>query len=183
MTPEPTAPAVRCHAGDELPALREELLDLHDTVYAGTGDPLADRASFAPFLDHWATADGFTCATARAEKGPVIGYAYGAPLTVNTSWWQPVRPRLDPATAAEDGKRTFAVSELLVATDWRGTGTARRLHDAVLDGREEERVTLLTHAAHPKVVALYRTWGYSIVGQAVPFEGAPCLVAMLRPLR
>lgn len=168
-----------CSARD-VAAAREELLDLHDAVYAGTGDPLADRSAFGLFLDHWASAVDFACTTARTRRGTLVGYAYGAPLTAGTSWWEDIEPPLDAAAAAEDGARTFAVSELLVDAASRGTGTARALHDVLLDGRPEHRSTLLAHADHPKVVALYETWGYRRLGECVPFDGAPRLVAMLR---
>jgi len=178
-----TEPAIERYTSQEVPAVREELLDLHDAVYAGTGDPLAGREAFAPFLEHWAAAEGFMCTAARTSDGRLVGYAYGAPLTASTSWWDGVTPPLEAAAAVENGARTFALSELLVAENWRGTGAARRLHDALLDGRPEERVVLLTHADHPKVVQMYRSWGYVSVGECVPFEGAPRLVAMLRSLR
>ncbi|MFE6777134.1 GNAT family N-acetyltransferase [Streptomyces sp. NPDC057702] len=176
------APAIQHHTADRAATIREELLDLHDAVYEGSGDPLAARDAFAPFLDHWLAARDFVCTVARTPNGTLVGYAYGAPLTAHTSWWDGVTPPLDTAATAENGTRTFALSELLVGRRWRGTGTARRLHDALLHGRPESRVTLLTPADHAKVVDLYESWGYQRVGACVPFPGAPRLAAMLREL-
>ncbi|MET8012848.1 GNAT family N-acetyltransferase [Streptomyces sp. NPDC005271] len=83
----------------------------------------------------------------------------------------------------ETGSRTFALSELNVRRPWRGAGIARRLHDALIADRAKERATLLVHAAHSKVVALYEQWGYRTIGKTVPFDGAPLLYAMARRLR
>jgi hypothetical protein len=38
------------------------------------------------------------------------------------------------------------------------------------------------HKEHGKVRALYEAWGYRMVGETVPFEGAPELCAMVLPL-
>ncbi len=149
-------------------------------MYEGSGDPLATREAFAPFLDHWLAAENFACTAAHTPDGTLVGYVYGAPLTTHTSWWDAITPPLDTAATTENGTRTFALSELLVDRGWRGTGTARRLHDALLHGRPESRVTLLTPVDHPKVIELYHSWGYERVGECVPFVGAPRLVTMLR---
>lgn len=161
---------------------RDQVLDIHDEVYAELDDPLADREAFGPFLDHWAARPGFACLIGY-DKAEPVGFAYGAPLSPATTWWQGVDPQPDAAFTHETGTRTFALSELNVRTPWRGTGIARRIHDALIADRSEERVTLLVHAAHSKVVALYEQWGYRTIGQTVPFEGAPLLYSMTRQLR
>lgn len=174
---------LRRYRSPEVGAIRELLLDVHDEVYADSGDPLAGRQEFAGFLDHWAARDGFVCVVAY-EAGQVVGYGYGAPLTTGSAWWSTVEPRPDPGFAAETGARTFALSELMVRAPWRGTGAARRIHDELLIGRGEERVTLLVHKAHPKVRALYERWGYRLVGEMTPsFPNAPRLCAMVLRLR
>jgi len=71
----------------------------------------------------------------------------------------------------------------MVRRPWRGTGAAKAIHDELLSGRDEERVTLLVHKEHGKVRALYERWGYRTVGETVPFEGAPELCAMVLGLR
>jgi GNAT superfamily N-acetyltransferase len=168
--------------GQHATAIRDLLLDIHTEVYTDSGDPLAPPEAFAPFLDHWITRPGFACTLARRDSEPV-GYAYGAPLGTDTTWWQDITPAPDPAFTTETGQRTFALSELMVRTPWRGTGAARLIHDRLLAHRPEERVTLLTHQTHPKVVAVYRDWGYQIVGEMTPkFPDAPPLYAMMRPL-
>ncbi|MDO0933914.1 GNAT family N-acetyltransferase [Streptomyces sp. DG2A-72] len=159
-------------------AIRGLLLDVHDEVYEGSDDPLAGREEFAKFVDHWSAREVFACVVGY-DRGEPIGYAYGAPLSAATTWWAKVIPPLPGEFTAESGARTFALSELMVRTSWRGTGAAKAIHDELLRGRAEERVTLLVHRQHRKVRALYESWGYREVGETVPFDGAPELCAMV----
>ncbi|KUF13347.1 GNAT family N-acetyltransferase [Streptomyces silvensis] len=161
--------------------IRDLLLDVHDEVYEGTDDPLAPRDVFARFVDSWSGKEGFACVVAHARAEPV-GYAYGAPLGPATTWWGKVEPALHTEFMAETGTRTFALSELMVRSPWRGTGASRLIHDELLRGRPEERVTLLVHKEHAKVRALYESWGYTSVGEAQPFVGAPLLCTMVLPI-
>ncbi|WP_037685379.1 GNAT family N-acetyltransferase [Streptomyces aureocirculatus] len=158
--------------------IRDLLLDVHDEVYAGVDDPLAPRNVFARFADSWSGKEGFACVVGYA-RGEPVGYAYGAPLGPATTWWGKVEPTPADGFMAETGTRTFALSELMVRSPWRGTGASRLIHDELLRGRPEERVTLLVHKEHPKVRALYESWGYEPVGEARPFAGAPVLCAMV----
>ncbi|MGC9541967.1 GNAT family N-acetyltransferase [Streptomyces sp. UG1] len=162
--------------------IRGLLLDMHDEVYQGSDDPLAGREEFAKFVDHWSAREGFSCVVGY-DQGEPVGYAYGAPLSAVTTWWAKVTPALSGEFTAETGGRTFALSELMVRRPWRGTGASRAIHDELLHGRGEERVTLLVHKEHGKVRAMYEGWGYRTVGETVPFEGAPELCAMVLVLR
>jgi GNAT superfamily N-acetyltransferase len=175
---------VRHYGAQDAPAIREVLLDIHDEVYDGSDDPLADRAQFAVFADHWSQCEGFACAIGYTTDGEPVGYAYGAPLSPDTTWWTSLHPHPGDDFTRETGERTFALSELMVRTPWRKTGAAHRLHDALLAHRTEQRVTLLVHQQHPKVVTLYTSWGYHTIGATTPpFPGAPDLYAMVLPLR
>lgn len=171
---------LRHYGHPDAAVIRDLLLDVHDEVYEGSDDPLAGREAFAAFVDHWSARDGFACVVGYdQEQGEPVGYAYGAPLSADTGWWDEVTPSLPEAFTRETGTRTFALSELMVRTPWRGSGASRRIHDALLASRTEERVTLLVHKDHVKVRALYEGWGYRAVGETVPFEGAPELCAMV----
>lgn len=181
MTPH-TELDLRHYGHTDTAAIRELLLDVHDEVYQGSDDPLAGRDAFAKFVDHWSANKAFACVIGYDREQPV-GYAYGAPLSPATTWWAKVAPPLPDAFTAETGHRTFALSELMVRSAWRGTGASRRIHDALVASRSEERVTLLVHKEHGKVRALYEGWGYRTVGEAVPFDGAPELCAMVSDLR
>lgn len=162
-------------------AIREVLLDVHDEVYEGVDDPLTPREAFAKFVDSWSSKEAFACVIAY-DQGQPVGYAYGAPLGRSSTWWAKVTPPLPEAFTGETGVRTFALSELMVRSPWRGTGASLRIHGALMASRREERATLLVHKDHVKVRALYEAWGYETVGECVPFEGAPELCAMVLPL-
>ncbi|MGW2202140.1 hypothetical protein [Streptomyces sp. NPDC001774] len=72
----------------------------------------------------------------------------------------------------------------MVRLPWRGTGVAKVLHDALLADRPEERATLLVEQTHPRVRALYESWGWRKLGDVRPsMQGAPLFDAMLLPLQ
>ncbi|MDP5317361.1 hypothetical protein [Streptomyces poriferorum] len=84
---------------------------------------------------------------------------------------------------AETGTRTYALSELMVRRPWRKTGMFRQLHDALLDVRPERRATLLVDQEHPKVHALYGSWGWQTLGDLRPrIPDASLFHAMIRSL-
>src|SRR6202049_3388388 len=65
----------------------------------------------------------------------------------------------EPGYTAEDGKRTFALSEIMVCQPYTGQHIAHALHDELLTGRHEARATALAHdvvtaLAHDVVTAL-----------------------------
>ncbi|MEW1912548.1 GNAT family N-acetyltransferase [Kitasatospora sp. NPDC085895] len=153
---------------------RQLLLDVHADAYAGQADdPFTQR--FAWFVDHWTNLPGFTC-TVGYDQDEAVGYAYGAPAPDGRESW---RPHLQPAPART---RTYAVSELMVRPHWRGQGVARQLHDHLLRERPEDLAVLLVDTDHPKVQALYESWGYRKIGNRRPFEDAPLYAVMLREL-
>ncbi len=68
----------------------------------------------------------------------------------------------------EDGRRTVAISEILVREPWRRQHVARRLHDIFLSGRSEERATLLVEPDNGPAQAAYAGWGWRKVAQLRP---------------
>ncbi|MFF0191339.1 GNAT family N-acetyltransferase [Streptomyces anulatus] len=138
---------------------------------------------FAEGLDHWTARPGWSCVVGYDGDQPV-GYAYGAPLPQGSRWWGGLLtdvPADVPAdVTAETGTRTYALSELMVREPWRKTGVARQLHSALLATRREERATLLVDQTHPKGHALYRSWGWTTLGDLRPrLADAPLFHAML----
>lgn len=77
---------------------------------------------------------------------------------------------------------TLVIKEIGLRIPWRGTGTARRIHDDLLAGRTEERVTLMVNplAGDGKVQALYESWGYEAFNSQRPSPESPRLTAMVR---
>ncbi|MEU6957926.1 GNAT family N-acetyltransferase [Streptomyces sp. NPDC045714] len=131
----------------------------------------------AEVLDHWTARPGWSCVVGYDNDQPV-GYAYGAPLPPGSRWWGGLLTQVSADTVT----RTYALSELMVREPWRKTGTARQLYFALLSPRREERATLLVDQDHPKVRALYRSWGWgwTTLGDLRPgLPDAPLFHAML----
>lgn len=158
---------------EDLPRIRQTLLDVHADAYADQMDDFHQR--FPWFVDHWGGNPGFSCMIGYDGDEPV-GFAYGAPATPEREWW---REHLDPAPA---DPATFSVSELMVRPRWRKTGTARRLHHALVASRDEHLAVLLVDTTHPKVRTLYESWGYRPIGERQPFPDSPVYTVMLANL-
>lgn len=161
---------LRRYGHADLPAIRQTPLDVHA---AEMDDEFNQR--FPWFIDHWGSNPGYACAIGYDEGQPV-GFAYGAPATPGREWW---REHLTEPPADDS---TFSVSELMVRPRWRKTGTAERLHTALIENRPEALAVLLVDPDHPKVQALYETWGYTLVGNRQPFPDSPNYAVMLRHL-
>ncbi|MEE1939861.1 GNAT family N-acetyltransferase [Streptomyces sp. TRM 70361] len=165
---------LRRYTHEDLPEIRQTLLDVHADAYA---DQLHDEfvQRFPWFVDHWGGNPGFHCVLGYDGDEPV-GFAYGAPSTPGREWW---REYLDPAPEASG---TFAVSELMVRPRWRKTGASRLLHHSLLADRDEDLAVLLVDVTHPKVQALYESWGYRKIGEEQPFADSPLYAVMLADL-
>ncbi|MFJ5104877.1 GNAT family N-acetyltransferase [Streptomyces sp. NPDC088554] len=165
---------LRHYTHEDLPRIRQTLLDVHADAYANAMDsPFNQR--FAWFVDHWGGHAGFACVMGYDGDEPV-GYAYGAPAADGREWW---RGHADPAP---ENTRTFAVSELMVRPRWRGTGTSVQLHHTLLAHRDEDLAVLTVDTEHPRVRALYESWGYRKVGESRPFPDSPLFAVMLAAL-
>ena len=163
--------------------IRPTLVALYAEVYADQlADPFFSVERFEQRLEGYASRPGWEAVVAY-DGGEAAGYAFASTLPAGSAWWAGMLEPLPEGYAAEDGKRTLALFELMVRQPWRGTGLAHRIHEELLAGRPEERVTLLVEPTHPKVKALYECWGYSNVGDQQPFPDAPVYATMVRPLR
>jgi len=174
-----TAPAIELRTFTSLDTARGDLLD----VYAEVRAPLLHLPNYAVTafgerLDRHATEPGFGAVLAYAGGQP-IGYVYGNTIEHGDRYWQ----RTEPAPADQYTERpAVALKEIGVRTQWRGTGTARRIHDAFLATRDEPYVTLMVNSAagDGKVHALYRSWGYEDIGKSQPSAASPILTVMIR---
>jgi GNAT superfamily N-acetyltransferase len=169
-----TTVELRRFGHEDLPTIRQTLLDVHADAYADEMDD-AFNQHFPWFVDHWGGHPGFACVIGYDGDEPV-GFAYGAPATRGREWW---REHLSQSPTDDS---TFSFSELMVRPRWRKTGTAEQLHEALIEDRPEALAVLLVDPDHPKVQALYETWGYRRIGNRQPFPDSPNFVVMLRDL-
>lgn len=177
-----TAPTVELRTFTRLDDVRDDLLD----VYAEVRAPLLHLPNYAittfgERLDRHGGEPGFTAVLAYNGDQPV-GYAYANTIEHADRYWQRTTP---PPAERYTRRPALAVKEIGVTPAWRKTGTARRIHDALLATRDEPYVTLMVNAAagDGKVHALYRSWGYQDIGQSQPSAASPCLTVMIRRIR
>ncbi|GGT47252.1 hypothetical protein GCM10014713_46680 [Streptomyces purpureus] len=155
-------------------------------MYADVRAPLLHLPNYAVTafgerLDRHSTEPGFTAVLAYADGHPV-GYAYGNTIEHGDRYWQ----RTSPTPAEKYTERpAVALKEIGVRPAWRKTGTAQRIHDALLAARDEPYVTLMVNSAagDGKVHALYKSWGYKDIGQSLPSPASPILTVMIRVIR
>ncbi|UUU37576.1 GNAT family N-acetyltransferase [Streptomyces sp. NBC_00162] len=172
---------------EHLPAIREEILSIHQEVRHRDFSLTTDFQSVERFderLSAYSSRPGWTAVIGH-EDGEAVGFCFGVPLGPETKWWSTMTEPLPGEFTREDGQRTVALNEIVVRKPWRGSGVAWQLHEAWLAPRTEQRVTLLVNPAsgNGAVQAVYEAWGYRTVGLQQPFPDSPKYAAMIRPLR
>ena len=168
--------------GKHAAAHAAELQWLHDEVYV---DVLAAGDDFASRFRVHSRQPGFVLVAARSG-GYLIGYAAGMPLRPSTSWWRDMTTTLPEHVITEYPGRTFALVELLVRGSWRRQGTGRSLHDLILEGRPEERATVVVPPTATAAQAAFQNWGWHKIARARNPVGLPAsdvLVITLPPDR
>ncbi|MFK3980584.1 GNAT family N-acetyltransferase [Micromonospora sp. NPDC050397] len=166
----------------ELHQYRDELLAVYTEVYAEQLDtPFFSVPRYWDRLVAYASRDGFSAVVGRLDN-QLIGYALGYTLPPGSRWWSGLRDDVDPALLVEDGRRTFALNEIMVREAFRRRGYARQLHDALLAGRSEERATLLVLPNNAPARSAYLSWNWYGLGELQPFNDAPVYDAMLLDL-
>ncbi|NLU73214.1 GNAT family N-acetyltransferase [Streptomyces sp. HNM0575] len=159
---------------DDLPQIRQDIISVHADAYADAMDDEFNQ-KFPWFVDHWGGHPAFACVVAYDGHEPV-GFAYGAPAKDGREWW---REHLE---TVPEKARTFHFSELAVRTARRGTGLAARLTRELLNSRDADLSALLVDTEHPKVQAVYGSWGFRQVGEQQPFPDSPKYAVMLADL-
>ncbi|MFI5534120.1 GNAT family N-acetyltransferase [Kitasatospora sp. NPDC051853] len=167
------------HHRDLTPETRQDLLE----VYADVRAPLLHLPNyrvdaFAERLDRHATEPGFELVLGYDGQTPT-GYAYGNTIEASDRYWKRMT---EPLPDGLTDTPVLVIKEIGVRTPWRGTGTARRIHDDLLAGRTEDRVTLMVNplAGDGKVQAVYEAWGYQAFNAQQPSPDSPRLTAMIR---
>ncbi|MEU8550976.1 GNAT family N-acetyltransferase [Streptomyces roseoverticillatus] len=167
--------------------VRQTILDMHAEVRGDFGlmsKPFNAVERFDERLTAYAQRPGWEAVIARTGTGEPAGFCFGTPLAPHSAWWAAMRPPLPDGYTTETGHRTLAFQEICVRKPWRGRGIARRLHDELLVGHTEERVTLLVDptVGDGRVRAVYESWGYEQIGQQKPFDDSPTFTVMVRDL-
>ena len=148
--------------------VRDMVAVLYSDAYAEsiTGDdPFETVEAFLERFDAYTSRAGFDLVIAYDGAGRPVGQAFGWALEPpDGGWWRHlVTP--DPELAEEDGKRTFALSEIMVRRTHTGRGIGRALHDELLDGRVESRAVLLVRPDNSRAYGAYTRWGWRQVAQ------------------
>jgi GNAT superfamily N-acetyltransferase len=91
----------------------------------------------------------------------------------HTGWWSGLVEPVDPAVTAEDGSRTFAVTEIMVLAQHHRRGYAHLMHDILLAHRREQRATLLVEPDNAPARSAYLSWGWQVLGDLQPFADSP----------
>lgn len=132
-------------------------------------------------LARHATEPGWECVVGY-DGDEAVGYAYVNTLDVQDRWWARMTTPLPPHYPETP---TVALKEIMVRVPWRGKGIALQIHNALLAGRPEDRVSLLVNpeAGSGKVQALYESWGYEKISEQQPSPDSPLLTAMARALK
>ncbi|MBF6411612.1 GNAT family N-acetyltransferase [Nocardia cyriacigeorgica] len=164
--------------------MRDTVQDVYARAYAesvASGDPFESLEAAMQRFDAYTNSSGFDLIVLYAD-GEAIGQTWGWPLNENSRWWNNLRLDVEePEFTAEDGTRTFALSEIMVVREHTGRGYARALHDELLAGRREQRATLLVDPTNEHAYVRYRKWGWSRVGVLQPsWEGAPTFDVLIR---
>ncbi|MBV8540930.1 MAG: GNAT family N-acetyltransferase [Pseudonocardiales bacterium] len=174
---------VTVYGTDTSGAQGDTVRDLYAEVYAEPPyhEGPAEVADFASGRHRTVDQRNFRLVVARWAGEP-IGFAFGVPLRVSTTWWDGALTPLPEDITTEYPGRTFAIIELAVRRPYRRRGVGRRLHTHLIAGLSEERVTLLVRPEAPAPQQAYRAWGYRPVGRIRPFPGAPVYHAMIKQL-
>lgn len=153
----------------------------HEDAIA-SGDPFRTTATFMNRFDRYTNTPGFDMVVAYAAGDPV-GLTWGWPLKPGSSWWDGLLTDLGADFTNETGRRTFALSEIMVASEWMGQGVAHALHDELLAARTEPRATLLVSPTNERAYTAYKRWGWQCVGQLRPaWPDAPTFDVLMHNL-
>ncbi|MEU9035275.1 GNAT family N-acetyltransferase [Streptomyces sp. NPDC048352] len=154
-------------------------------AYAEVRAPLLHLPNYAvptlaERLERYGRTPGFAAVLAFDAEDRAVGYAYGNTVEAGDLWWK----RIGDLDAEYTRTRTLALREIGVTVPHRGTGLARRIHDALLAGRADRYASLMVNpaAGDGKVQRVYESWGYEAIGPVQPAPDSPVLTAMVRGL-
>jgi GNAT superfamily N-acetyltransferase len=160
----------------------DDLVTTYLRVYADNPNLFYNEDRFRQQLAGHLAVPGWTAALCELDSS-TVAYSYGFPLQPETRWWEGLEGPQEEGFTQETGARTFAVSEIMVESQWRRRGLAGALHDLLLLGRNEERATLLVEPDNAPAQHAYASWGWTPVGTLRPdWEHAPLFDVLVLPL-
>lgn len=149
-----------------------------------SGHPFDSPDAFMRRFDSYASRPDYDLVVAWRDDEPV-GQAWGWPLDerAREGWWAGLTTDPGEDFTREDGRRTFALSEIMVRQKYTGQGTAHALHDELLSKRPEQRATLLVEPDNERAYRAYLRWGWRKVAQLRPgWETAPLFDVLILDL-
>lgn len=163
-----------------------------EAVYVGSyvdaiasGDPFDSVGAFMHRFDSYTSRSSFDLVVAY-QGDDAVGQTWGWPLderATTTGWWDGLLEEPEAGFTWENGRRTFALSEIMVHRDWSGQGIAHALHNRLLLGRAEQRATLLVEPDNVNARRAYLHWGWRKVAQLRPrWDHAPLFDVLILPL-
>lgn len=158
----------------------------HSYVKAiASGDPFDSIDAFMHRFDAYTASPTFDLVVAY-DGTRAVGQTWGWPLgpsATTTGWWSGLLAEPEAGFTSEDGRRTFALSEIMVTEHYTGKGVAHAIHDELLAKRDEQRATLLVEPENTTAKHAYLHWGWTQVGQLRPrWEHAPLFDVLVLPL-
>jgi ribosomal protein S18 acetylase RimI-like enzyme len=111
----------------------------------------------------------------------LIGYAFGSPNDNSAGTWEMVRQELPDVPIPDEEVPVYIFREFAVHPAFQGKGYGHMLHDALLRTRPEPLARLLVRPDNP-AKAIYRHWGWRVIGMAHPFAESPVFDVMALPL-
>jgi hypothetical protein len=163
---------------DQLATLYES--DFVDPPLQGTYSFSKERLQ-KKLLEQYVTRPNFKIVTLW-NGHELIGFVYGNSLIVGTRWWSGIREPLPDGFTHEDGNRTLALFDICVKRNLRGHGLSSQLHMTLLQGRIEERVTLLSAEERQPAYSIWRHWGYRKIGTTGSVEDRGVMDVFIRQL-
>jgi GNAT superfamily N-acetyltransferase len=165
------------------PGVESIFKDAYSEVIS-SDNPFDSTEAFMQRFDAYTSRGGFDLVVGYDRDLPV-GQAFGWALDERASarWWAGLTSEPEPGFAKEDGKRTFALSEIMVCSKWTGQGIGHALHDQLLSARHEQRAALLVEPDNDTAYRAYLRWGWHKVAQLRPrWLGAPLFDVLILPL-
>ncbi|MFL6074786.1 MAG: GNAT family N-acetyltransferase [Mycobacteriales bacterium] len=162
-----------------------ELTTVYVEVYGGEGFVSAEK--FRERFKLHTARSRFTLISARTAAGRLVGYAYGFSRGPDPELraWQNLRPEVPPDLAAATRDHgVFVFCELVVREPHRRRHVGATLAHLLLERQTDPLAMLLVRKDNEPAQAAYRKWGWTKVGDLLPFPDAPdfdCLVRWLTP--